>query len=71
MSSNVGGKSGSFFFFSEDNKYIVKTINKTERKVLLKLLVDLIKHMEKSVAHHQSYLAIITGIYEIKMAGFK
>ena len=33
-----GGRSGSFFFFTQDNKYIVKTINKTEVEKLLKIL---------------------------------
>ena len=39
--------------------------------VLLKMLNELLRHMEKSLSANQSFLAIITGIYEIKMVGFK
>jgi hypothetical protein len=36
------GKSGSFFFFSSDRKFVIKTISKTEKDVLLSMLDDLI-----------------------------
>ena len=29
------GKSGSFFFFSKDNKLLIKTINKNEKDVFI------------------------------------
>ena len=28
--TNVGGASGSFFFFTEDNKFIIKTVSSEE-----------------------------------------
>jgi hypothetical protein len=31
QNSNNGGKSGSFFFFSQDRNYIVKTITSSEK----------------------------------------
>ena len=46
MSSNQGGKSGSFFFFSEDKQYIVKTISTQERTVLLKMLDAMVEHFQ-------------------------
>ena len=30
-----GGKSGSFFFFSHDNRFIIKTLRGKEKKILL------------------------------------
>ena len=36
------GKSGSFFFFSADNKYVVKTLRGKEKQVLLNMLDDFI-----------------------------
>lgn len=32
------GRSGSFFFFSHDRKFIIKTMTKEELKLYLKLL---------------------------------
>eukprot|EP01048_Picozoa_sp_COSAG05_P001127 COSAG05_NODE_36_length_27735_cov_238.370893_12_plen_210_part_00 len=35
-----GGKSGAIFFFSKDQRYIVKEVTKAERRALLKLLPE-------------------------------
>ena len=43
-SGQGAGKSGSFFFFSNDNNYIIKTMRGNEKKVLLNMLDDMIKH---------------------------
>ena len=43
---NSGGASGSFFFFSHDNRFIIKTIGASEKKVLLGMLDDMIYHFE-------------------------
>ena len=32
------GKSGSFFFYSSDNKFILKTIKRSEMKTLLNMI---------------------------------
>ena len=29
------GASGSFFFFSQDNKFLIKTMNKSEKMLIL------------------------------------
>ena len=39
------GRSGSFFFFSSDRQFVIKTISKTEKNVLLAMLDDLIAHL--------------------------
>ena len=47
-SGQGAGRSGSFFFFSRDNKYIIKTMRGTEKKVLLDMLDDLIHHLKET-----------------------
>ena len=66
-SSNVGGSSGSFFFFSQDRQYIIKTITKKEIDSLIKLLPSLVDQYSENL---KSYLALIVGIFEIKLQGF-
>mmetsp|Transcript_19698 Transcript_19698/g.16852 ORF Transcript_19698/g.16852 Transcript_19698/m.16852 type:complete len:82 (-) Transcript_19698:762-1007(-) len=45
---NGGGKSGEFFFFSYDNKLIIKTVSDRELKVLLNILPDYIQHFTEN-----------------------
>jgi 1-phosphatidylinositol-4-phosphate 5-kinase len=45
---NGGGKSGEFFFFSSDNRLIIKTITAGEVKILLRLLPSLTKYFEEN-----------------------
>ena len=42
------GKSGSFFFFSHDKRFIIKTITKDELDTLLVILEDYIEHFKKN-----------------------
>ena len=42
------GQSGSFFFFSKDNKFIIKTLRGDEKKVLLDMLDDFIEYLEEN-----------------------
>jgi hypothetical protein len=37
-SHGSGGKSGSFFFFTEDRRFIVKTMTKLEKANLMEML---------------------------------
>ena len=59
------GRSGSFFFFSHDRKFIIKTMTAGELKLLLKILPDLAEH-HKSVKN--SLLAKILGVFTVKMS---
>ena len=61
---NSAGKSGSFFFFSFDNRFIIKTINQQEKKVCLSITDDMIHHLE--CTNNQSLLARIYGVFSIK-----
>jgi len=60
------GKSGSFFFFSHDKKYIIKTMSKEEITVMLKILPNLIEHLRKTPT---SLIAKIFGIFTIVKEG--
>ena len=40
------GKSGSFFFFSHDSKFIIKTVKDDEMVVLMNMLEDYLEHLK-------------------------
>ena len=62
------GKSGSFFFFSRDKKFVIKTISKNEKNLLLSLLDNLIKHYEET--DNESLIARIYGVSKISSKSF-
>lgn len=58
------GLSGSFFFFSHDNRFLIKTMNAKERSILLGMLDDMIEHF--ITTNNSSLLARIYGVFTIK-----
>jgi len=48
QSGQGAGKSGSFFFFSNDNKYLIKTMNVSEKRVLFNMLDPLYEHFKET-----------------------
>ena len=58
------GKSGSFFFFSHDKKFIIKTMTTSDMDTFKKLFKQYFHHINK---HPNSFLARIYGIYTVKM----
>ena len=58
------GKSGSFFYFSRDYKYIIKTIHHAEHKLLRKILRDYYKHV---VENPNTLLSQIYGLHRVKI----
>jgi len=58
------GASGSFFFFSADKRFLIKTLRGNERKILLNMLDSFIKYL-KDVGN-QSLIAKIYGVYTVK-----
>jgi 1-phosphatidylinositol-4-phosphate 5-kinase len=42
------GQSGSFFFFSYDNKFLIKTMTKREMNLLLSKLQFFVNHFKQS-----------------------
>lgn len=59
------GKSGSFFYFSRDYKYIIKTIHHGEHKLLRKILPDYYQHIEQNP---NTLISQFYGLHRVKMA---
>ena len=57
------GRSGSFFFFSHDRRFIIKTMKKEEMKCFLKRLHHFGDHFLKN---RHSILARIYGVFTVK-----
>ena len=58
------GKSGSFFYFSRDYRYIIKTIHHSEHKFLRKILKDYYKHVTDNP---NTLLSQFFGLHRVKM----
>ncbi|KAI0448215.1 hypothetical protein F4803DRAFT_545739 [Xylaria telfairii] len=58
------GKSGSFFYFSRDYKYIIKTIHHGEHKFLRKILKDYYNHV---IDNPNTLLSQFYGLHRVKM----
>ena len=63
------GASGSFFFFSHDQRFIIKTLRGNEKFTFLKMIKSYIKHIVDS--NNESLIARIYGIYRVKTSFFK
>ena len=63
----AAGASGSFFFFSHDRRFIVKTMTDEELALLQKILPALYKHLK---AHPDSLLSRIYGVYTVEMQDY-
>lgn len=59
------GRSGSFFFFSHDKRFIIKTMSTAELSLMTKLLPDYVEHFK---AHPDSLIAKIFGVFTVKVA---
>jgi 1-phosphatidylinositol-4-phosphate 5-kinase len=59
------GKSGSFFYFSRDYKYIIKTIHHGEHKFLRKILKDYYNHVRDNP---NTLLSQFYGLHRVKIA---
>ncbi len=58
------GKSGSFFYFSRDYKYIIKTIHHAEHKLLRKVLRDYYRHV---VDNPNTLISQFYGLHRVKI----
>ncbi|KAI1102146.1 SAICAR synthase-like protein [Jackrogersella minutella] len=58
------GKSGSFFYFSRDYKYIIKTIHHAEHKFLRKILKNYYEHVTDNP---NTLLSQFYGLHRVKM----
>jgi hypothetical protein len=57
------GRSGSFFFFSHDRRFIIKTMTKEELDLFLQILPQYCAHFK---TNRRSVLAKIFGVFTIK-----
>lgn len=57
------GQSGSFFFFSHDNRFLIKTLRGKEKRNILNILDDYIDHIK--MTDNRSLLARIYGVFTI------
>lgn len=56
------GKSGSFFYFSQDARFMVKTISSTEHRTLLKILEAYHSHMLRNRVRGQLSLCFSCAV---------
>ena len=66
-SHGSGGKSGSFFFFTEDRKFIIKTMTKQEKKNLMKILPQMTKFIMETGG--KSLISRVYGVYKVQYPG--
>ncbi|KAL5562807.1 hypothetical protein UlMin_032554 [Ulmus minor] len=62
------GKSGSIFYLSHDDRFVIKTLKKSELKVLLKMLPNLYHHVGE---HENTLITKFFGLHRIKLRGVR
>ncbi|CAI5758350.1 unnamed protein product [Candida verbasci] len=65
---NSPGKSGSFFYYSRDYRFIIKTIKRSEKNVLLRILKDYHSYIK---THPNTLISQFFGLHRVKMRGRK
>ncbi|XXG60888.1 hypothetical protein AAC387_Pa04g2687 [Persea americana] len=60
------GKSGSIFYLSQDERFVIKTLKKSELKVLLKMLPNYYNHVG---AHDNTLITKFFGVHRITLKG--
>ena len=56
------GQSGSFFFFSKDKQFLIKTMRGSERIKMMEMVDSMVEHLKDN----KSLLARIYGMFTIK-----
>jgi len=59
------GKSGSFLYFTQDLRYIIKTVSPSEERFLRRVAYSYYKHMQEN---EDSLIARFFGLHKIRMA---
>ncbi|XP_042408453.1 phosphatidylinositol 4-phosphate 5-kinase 1-like isoform X1 [Zingiber officinale] len=60
------GKSGSFFFLTQDDRFVIKTVKKSELKVLIRMLPSYFRHV---CQHEKSLVTRFYGVHCVKPMG--
>jgi len=58
------GKSGSFFYYSQDYRFIIKTVHHSEHKYLLKILKNYYEHIKNNP---DTLICKIYGLHRVKI----
>ncbi|KAM7470369.1 hypothetical protein LguiA_008552 [Lonicera macranthoides] len=62
------GKSGSLFYLSHDDRFVIKTLRKSELKVLLRMLPSYYHHVKE---HENTLITKFFGLHRITLKGGK
>lgn len=62
------GKSGSLFYVSQDEKFVIKTLKRSEQKILLKMLPNYYKHVD---SYENTLVTKFFGLHQIILKGGK
>ena len=60
------GKSGSFFFKTHDNRFMMKTISKSELEIMINILPSYIEHNKR---YPDSLISKTFGVFTVKREG--
>ncbi|GER49222.1 phosphatidylinositol-4-phosphate 5-kinase [Striga asiatica] len=60
------GKSGSFFYLTQDDRFMIKTVKKSEVKVLIKMLPSYYQHVSR---YENSLVTKFYGVHCVKPVG--
>ncbi|XP_059630816.1 phosphatidylinositol 4-phosphate 5-kinase 2-like [Cornus florida] len=60
------GKSGSFFYLTQDDRFMIKTVKKSEVKVLIKMLMSYYQHVRQ---YENSLVTKFFGVHCVKPIG--
>ncbi|RKO96305.1 SAICAR synthase-like protein, partial [Caulochytrium protostelioides] len=60
------GKSGSFFYYSQDYRFIIKTIHHSEHKFMMHILQRYYEHIKNN---RETLLCRIFGLHRVKLPG--
>lgn len=66
--SEGSGKSGSFFFLTHDNRFMIKTVTTKELNIMLDILPSYIEH---NLTYPDSLIAKIFGVFTVKREGME
>jgi len=67
-SGEGAGQSGSFFFFSYDKKFLVKTVHHSEMLMMLKMSKSYLDHLKETKG--RSLLGRIYGLFTLRTKNF-
>lgn len=65
IEKSTEGKSGSFFYFTPDNRFIIKNVNASEEKFLCKVAYEYYEHMKDN---KDSLIVRFFGLHKVQLA---